>query len=130
MFPIDAHLQGRGGDASSGRCGKSKQLVNLLLDGKCTPESAAKCMPSKMAARGTMLACPVGFEQKLHLESMKVFYTDHVSRSTAWNDPRKEDDNKAAAAADWAAQEGSSASEAEAELQLLCSAVLPEQARH
>lgn len=63
----------------------------------------------------------IGIEQRVQQGTGRVYYIDHLSRSTFWNDPRESKSSSAETA--------TGAGEAEEELQLLCSAVLPEQAR-
>ena len=126
MFPVSTSTLPNPSSASRDDRIKYTSLGNLLLDGQCTALGgsallfAAASKDMKDTTEGQTLSCPVGFEQKLQLQSMRVFYVDHISRSTAWSDPRARSD---------APDQGMDAGEVEAELQQLCSAVLPEQVR-
>ena len=122
MFPVGTSTLPHTSQATRDDRVERASLANLLLDGKCSLDAAAKSVPTLlMNAEGKSLTCPVGFEQKVQENTLRIYYVDHITRNTAWNDPRQHAD----ATAD---QQGTGVGDVEAELQQLCSAVLPEQA--
>jgi hypothetical protein len=89
--------------------------ASKLLD-KSSPTVAIKVKATEGEGRNSIVL-PIGMEQKVQAGGC-VYYIDHMSRTTTWSDPREKSNRGV---------ETKGASEAEAELQTLCSAVLPEQ---
>jgi hypothetical protein len=69
---------------------------------------------------GHTIDLPLGWEQRVDGATRRVFYLDHNKRGTTWNDPRQEG---AAGGAPPAADAAGAASD----LEVLSSAILPEQ---
>ena len=93
---------------------QNAELAHLLLDGKYSPEQA----PPVDAVSGQQVSLCVGSEQRLDAGG-RVYFLDHGKRTTAWADPRMEDD---------ATDDPPLPTSTQDDLQLLLSGVLPDMA--
>lgn len=99
--------------ASASLRSANAELARLLLDGKYSPEQAPIDEVS-----GQQVSLHVGSEQRLD-DKGRVYFLDHGKRTTAWADPRMEDDAK---------DEPPLPDSTQDDLQLLLSGMLPEMA--
>ena len=100
--------------ASAMQRAQNAELARLLLDGKYSPEQA----PPVDAVSGQQVSLCVGSEQRLDAGG-RVYFLDHGKRTTAWADPRMEDD---------ATDDPPLPTSTQDDLQLLLSGVLPDMA--
>ena len=100
--------------ASAVQRAQNAELARLLLDGKYSPEQA----PPVDAVSGQQASLCVGLEQRIDGHG-RVYFLDHGKRTTAWADPRMEDDAKDDPPLPTSTQD---------DLQLLLSGVLPDMA--
>ena len=109
---IPCGVRGRRPTSASSRSANA-ELARLLLDGKYSPEQAPVDPVS-----GQQVSLHVGSEQRVD-DKGRVYFLDHGKRTTAWADPRMEDDTK---------DEPPLPDSMQDDLQMLLSGMLPEMA--